>query len=185
VASLSNWEPLNVSKLLVSTSNVVNLMIALPLAVESWSNLLFWVEFIVSFELVYSFNEFNIPIICEEPLTIPEEVINPNSLICADELIKSDGNGWTLPLNVYLTSYDAVNCELPLTISDGLFAILSQVVSTPLPLNTYLVSYDAVNCELPLTISDGLFAILSQVVSVILPLNVYLTSYDAVNCDEP
>ena len=64
-----NVEELNVSKLAVSTSNIFNLLIAEPLAVDNWSNLLFWVVLVVSFDEVYVFNELNIPITCDEPET--------------------------------------------------------------------------------------------------------------------
>ena len=62
-------EAVYISKLSVSLSKVFNLLIALPLAVDNWSNLLFCVVLIVSFEAVYEFNDVNILTTCAEPET--------------------------------------------------------------------------------------------------------------------
>ena len=77
--------PVYDSKLAVSASNAVNLVIAEPLAVDNWSNLLFWVVFVVSFEPVYEFNELNIPITCDEPLTIPDGIEEILAYVIWDE----------------------------------------------------------------------------------------------------
>ena len=62
------------------------------------------------------------------------------------------------PVCKYLPSYDAVNCEEPLTVPAGI------VAEPPLPLNAYLVSNEAVNCDEPLIVPAG--------VAPTLPLNV-------------
>jgi len=54
-----------------------------------------------------------------------------------------------LPLITYLSSYEDVSWDEPLTIPAGLDAILSQVVWVILPLTTYLVSYEDVNWDEP------------------------------------
>jgi len=80
---------------------------------------------------------------CKEPLIVPagmvvDELINPNAVICADELNKFEGNGWTLPLNVYLVSYEDVNWD------EELIAPLNDVKNEPVSLSVI---------QLPLTLS--------------------------------
>ena len=107
-------------------------------------------------------NVLNDDVVTNEPVFIVvEELTNPNAVICADELTKFEGNGWTLPLNVYLVSNEDVNWDEPLIVPAG--------VELTLPLNVYLVSYDDVNWDEPL-IKVGLFTIVLKFVEpVILP----------------
>jgi hypothetical protein len=87
--------------------------------------------YLVSYELV----NWELPLIVPVGI-VADELTNPNAVICADELIKFEGKGWTLPLIVYLVSYEAVSWDEPLTIPSGLDAILFHVVWVILPLIT-------------------------------------------------
>ena len=98
-------------------------------------------------------NVLNDDVVTNEPVFIVvEELTNPNAVICADELTKFEGNGWTLPLNVYLVSNELVNCDEPLIVPAGVTEIL--------PLATYLVSNEDVNWEEPLIKVAGKIALL-------------------------
>ena len=75
---------------------------------------------------------------------VVEELINPNAVICADELNKFEGSDWTLPLNVYLVSYDDVNWD------EELIAPLKLVKNEP-------VSLSVIQLALTLSIAFNLF----------------------------